>query len=95
MFAQAKRTIYTGPLKLRVLMDAGVAVETHSQLHAKVWIGDDRIVEGSANASADGLGLEGSELTRWIELCHETSDPKIIDNAKTWFEYLWSRSHSV
>lgn len=42
-------------------------VKQHDHLHAKVYIGEDKVVVTSANASANGLGLEGSEQNFWEE----------------------------
>ena len=56
-------------------------------LHAKVFIGQSTAVIASANASANGLGLEGIEQARWIEAgvrLHEYSD------VSEWFDRLWN-----
>ncbi|WP_156460870.1 phospholipase D family protein [Sphingomonas sp. Leaf339] len=56
-------------------------------LHAKVYIGSERAVACSANASANGLSLEGSEQSGWLEagvLIKPTAD--LIE----WFEGLWA-----
>jgi len=61
-------------------------VRQNDKLHAKVYIGTDRAVVSSANASANGLGLEGSEQTSWIEAGVETT---ALDHLGGWFENLW------
>ena len=56
-------------------------------LHAKVYIGRTEAVVTSANASANGLGLEGIEQAKWREAGFLTSD---VEPLKLWFEKLWS-----
>lgn len=38
-------------------------------LHAKVYIGQEAAIVTSANASANGLGLEGHEQACWLAMC--------------------------
>ena len=65
------------------------SVRQLDRLHAKAWIGEQSVIIGSANASANGLGLEGSEATHWRELGLRTGDAAIVSNARAWFEALW------
>jgi hypothetical protein len=61
-------------------------VRQNGALHAKVYIGAKQTVVCSANASINGLALEGPTQAGWIEaglLCQTTE--KIVD----WFECLW------
>jgi hypothetical protein len=56
-------------------------------LHAKVYIGAEWTVACSANASVNGLALEGTAQAGWIEagvLCRTTKE--IVN----WFEGLWN-----
>lgn len=60
-------------------------------LHAKVYIGAKHTVICSANASINGLALEGSAQAGWIEAgvqCPTTQE--MVD----WFEDLWRRPGS-
>lgn len=61
-------------------------VRQSDTLHAKVYIGAKETVVCSANASINGLALEGASQTGWIEagLCSPTTE-KIT----SWFEDLW------
>lgn len=72
-----------------------VTVKSCSKLHAKVAICSNSMVVGSANASANGLGLEGSELTGWREAVVRVNDPQQIEDAKEWFESLWTNNEAV
>lgn len=62
-------------------------------LHAKVVIGSDRAFIGSANLSANGLGLEGRESAFWLEAAIHTTNEAEVAGACLWFNELWgSRS---
>ena len=73
--------------QLMKLLPRGV-LASH-RLHAKAWIGENDMIVGSANASANGLGAEGSESLHWCELGVRVSDPKVISDAIVWFDRLW------
>ncbi|WP_095133241.1 phospholipase D family protein [Pseudomonas sp. Irchel s3h14] len=60
------------------------------RLHAKAYLAETEIVVGSANASANGLGLEGAEATQWRELGMVSTDAATVQEAHTWFNDLWS-----
>jgi hypothetical protein len=55
-------------------------------LHAKVYIGASHAIVTSANASANGLGLEDCEQDCWLEAGYVVDD---IGPLKVWFEGLW------
>ncbi len=42
-------------------------VRTFDRPHAKVWLGREMAIVGSANASANGLGFKGEEATTLVE----------------------------
>lgn len=65
------------------------------RLHAKAYIGKSEVAIGSANASANGLGLEGHEATHWHELTAISSQADDIRIAKNWFNSLWKDSKSI
>jgi hypothetical protein len=71
------------------------AVKQLNNLHAKVVIGDSSALIGSANFSANGLGLEGAELTKWREASVLTSDPELLAQTEKWFEGLWKVSKPI
>lgn len=74
----------TNPFALRNMK--GVSIKQCDDLHAKVYIGQDRVIITSANASANGLGLENSEQAGWIEAGTYLSD---TDVAQAWFDDFW------
>ena len=47
------------PAEIEVLRKLGVTVKTLDRLHAKVWIGGNDVIVGSANASRNGLPGDG------------------------------------
>ena len=61
-------------------------VKRCDRLHAKVYLGEKRAVVASANASINGLALEGAEIASWIEAGILTDD---IESIAAWFENLW------
>jgi|GEM_PF-4056488 len=82
----------TNPHVIRKLQESGAEVRQADFLHAKVYIGRDYAVVASANASANGLGLEGSEQRHWIEAGVKLTDTNpVID----WFEQLWTESRPI
>jgi hypothetical protein len=80
----------TNPWVVKTLLDLQPKGVRHvHRLHAKAYIGEKEVVIGSANASANGLGLEGTEATRWTELGMLTNDKKMMKDTADWFEFLW------
>lgn len=81
----------TNPLVIEQLMQRGAQVKQHDQLHAKVYIGETFAVITSANASVNGLGLEGVEQEGWLEagVVTEPGTPAI------WFDQLWNDPERV
>jgi hypothetical protein len=66
-------------------------IKQNDRLHAKVWIGDDEIVITSANASTNGLGLEGREA-HWIEAGVRMKERQDIIE---WFNAQWKQSRQI
>ncbi|MFZ3184307.1 MAG: phospholipase D family protein, partial [Pseudomonas sp.] len=50
-----------------------VEIKNLDRLHAKVMIGDQQAIIGSANCSANGLNFEGEELAGWHEAGYRVS----------------------
>ncbi|MEO9228143.1 MAG: phospholipase D family protein [Devosia sp.] len=65
------------------------------RLHAKTYISDAGVIVGSANASADGLSMLGTEMTRWHELAMLADDATSVRMAREWFERLWASSEFI
>ena len=70
-----------------------IKVKYRPHLHAKVWMGGNEVVVGSANASMNGLGFEtaGSNIEAAIYL----RDKKVADNIRKWFEREWDLAEDI
>lgn len=55
-------------------------------LHAKVWLADNAAIVDSSNASANGLGFEGSELAAAIEANVLVADMATLGSIRSWFD---------
>lgn len=62
-------------------------------LHAKVVIGKTQAVIGSANISANGLGLEDEESAHWLEAGAHIQERSELNTMQAWFDVLWSSAH--
>jgi hypothetical protein len=69
-----------------------VNVHQVDDLHAKVYLCDTHAIVTSANASANGLGFEGKEQSRWQEAGVLVKDTISIEQ---WFKDLWASSRPV
>lgn len=65
------------------------------RFHAKSYLSGTEMVVGSANASKDGLGADGTDKTRWHELAMLSDDPKIVSDGAAWFERRWKLAKTV
>ncbi|SDF96860.1 MULTISPECIES: phospholipase D-like domain-containing protein [Rhodanobacteraceae] len=72
-----------------------VSVKKLDNLHAKVVIGKDVAIVGSANFSANGLGLEDGELAYWQEAGYIVTDKAELKRLRTWFTSLWDSEAST
>lgn len=70
-------------------------VRHHPRLHAKVYLSNDAAIVGSANVSANGLGLEGKEVDGWVEAGLLVRDATVIRNIQQWFDELWDTADPV
>lgn len=64
-------------------------------LHAKVYFNDHEAFITSANASANGMGLEGKEQKSWEEAGVLIDDKDTLDEIKDWFDRLWKDSNLI
>ncbi len=78
----------TNPHEIEALLKDGHEVRQNDALHAKVYIGGGRAVVGSANLSANGLGLEAAEVGHWIEAGVVIRD---LGEVSAWFEAVWRK----
>lgn len=72
-----------------------ICIKSDAYLHAKTLIQNHSLIIGSANLSANGLSLEGAELTAWTEIGILLNDDKVISESKLWFEDLWNNSSLI
>lgn len=86
----------TNPAVVRELLELHpTKVRSLPRLHAKTYIGDNELIVGSANASANGLGIEGQAASHWIELGILTDDIVALQDAKRWFAERWSEAWPI
>lgn len=73
----------------KIMKYSNVEIRSNHSLHAKVLLQNGTMIIGSANLSANGLSLEGSELTAWKEAGLVIKDDCTIRDTKSWFDDLW------
>jgi hypothetical protein len=81
----------TNPRAIRRMLDLA-QVRHCDALHAKIYLGSTRAIVTSANASANGLGIEGASSGTWIEAGYLTT---IVAPIRAWFEGLWESSNAI
>ncbi len=85
----------TNPHEIGALQARGIQIRHNDRLHAKIYLGAGSAVVTSANASANGLGLEGLEVAGWTEAGVLVSDTAMVQTIGEWFEALWGQSSPV
>ncbi len=86
----------TNPEAIKALSKLkNVEIQQLDNLHAKVAITEHAVLIGSANVSANGLGFEGGECTRWHEAGLLSDAVDHMQAARVWFDALWSRAYQV
>jgi len=86
----------TNPKTIAVLRSRrGYMIRTLDKLHAKVILGDNKAIVGSANVSCNGLGLEGHTSDSWLEAGLLSSDGAELAALGNWFERLWSSARPI
>lgn len=88
----------TNPDEIETIMDdikKNGEVRMDNTLHAKVFWTDKGMVIGSANASANGLSLEGAEIEGWKEMSVLIEDQKLIKEAEKWFDKVFMESKKI
>jgi hypothetical protein len=66
-----------------------------SDLHAKLIVTENHVIVGSANASANGLGLEAGEIAGWREAGIASTEAALVQSAEDWFEGQWASSKPI
>ncbi|MGP1664880.1 MAG: phospholipase D family protein, partial [Rhodanobacter sp.] len=86
----------TNPKVVKALLKLSPeGVKCVPRFHAKAYIATAEMVVGSANASANGLGSEGTEAKRWHELGVICDDAAAVVDAKRWFKNLWGSAEPI
>jgi hypothetical protein len=86
----------TNPSVIRALLDTtDIDIRQNDSLHAKVLLGAEHGIVGSANFSANGLGFEGDERGSWIEAGFLLHDHAHLAEARQWFESLWKSAQMI
>ena len=86
----------TNPNVISKLMHLpNVEIRQHNNLHAKVIVGENKVIVGSANFSDNGLNLEGGELIGWEEAGIVTKDLNELEAISLWFNGLWENSCAI
>lgn len=87
----------TNPAEIKTLINyyGAESVRQLDNMHAKVICGEDRAIIASANASADGLGWEGSETDGHFEAGVLVRDPTVLRQIQQWFDTLWNNEATI
>jgi hypothetical protein len=83
------------PNEIRKLRAAGYTVKTSDRLHAKVFWTSQAVYVGSANASANGLGFEGTEVEANIEAGIIFSEPTLVTKIEKWLNRLTGAARPI
>jgi hypothetical protein len=76
----------TNPAVIEALaaMGPSVSVQQSDRLHAKVYLFEDAAIIGSSNASANGLGFEGTATAYWHEASMLVDDQTVLHDIRKW-----------
>lgn len=86
----------TNPQVIKALRaKPGVTIRQSDKLHAKVIAGAKKALVGSADFSANGLNLEGSEQCGWDEAGLLSGDPGQIAAIHQWFAGQWETARDI
>lgn len=83
------------PEEISLLMESDVNVRTLDGMHAKVWCLGDTVIVGSANASANGLGLENAGQIINTEAAVKIQDAELAASVSQWFQHIWEVAHPI
>ena len=84
------------PNEVEELQELGFHVKTLDRLHAKVWIGGDDAIVGSANASQNGLLSEGERAADAnVEAAVLLRGSDSVRRIVAWFEAQWCTSIDI
>ncbi len=70
-------------------------IKSVKNLHAKVYLTENKLILGSSNFSSNGLSLEGAETNKLIEANVLIDNQLIIKQTNLWFDSLWKDAKEV
>ncbi len=79
----------------QLLKQKNIVVHQLNNLHAKVLIGTNAAILGSANLSTNGLNQEPDECGGWEEAGVRIADKKMLREMEDWFQLLWAGSAPI
>lgn len=85
----------TNPEPIAKLLKQGMNVRQLDDLHAKVVLGTNAALVGSANFSTNGLQLEGPEAAGWSEAGLMTRSVADLRAIAQWFDAEWARTRPI
>ena len=91
----------TNPAEVRAIRSRlrsagkGSGIRQRDNLHSKVYAFDTHAIVGSANASSNGLALEGDEARSLIEAAIVTDSPGDLAAIRDWFAAEWRRARRI
>ncbi len=85
----------TNPNVIENLRNTGFQIRHNPTLHSKVYWIDSGVVVGSANASANGLSLEGRDQDGWLEAAIFSSRESEINTVQQYVNEIWAQSNMI
>ena len=85
----------TNPNVIENLKNKGFHIKHNPTLHSKVYWTDAGVVVGSANASANGLSLEGRDQDGWLEAAIYSNRKPEIDATRNYVRTIWKESKNI
>jgi hypothetical protein len=79
----------------RTFLSLNAQIVDVPRLHAKVYIAGDAVIVSSANASANGLGEEDTEIEIGLEAGYLSKRKEDVSAARDWFEKVLNRNLKV
>ncbi len=80
------------PDEIKKMLKPTVQMRYLNGLHAKLYWTRGGMAVGSSNASANGLGDEGTELNGNVGLNVLLRSPSMLQQAEKWFDRLWDEN---
>ena len=85
----------TNPNVIEDLQAMGFQIKHNPTLHSKVYWTDSGVVVGSANASVNGLSLEGRDQDGWLEAAIFSDRKSEINTIQQYVDEIWNQSSPI